>query len=333
MSHTVPGPPFLFEASAVLPSLPVRAMNHYTIKHKEKTMNRVNLQKISAFLLGTALFFGFAAGEAAAGGKSGGGKSGGQIRTLKYAFTNTLRPVSYLDENGKPAGYDIEIIKLIDERLPQYKIEFVGTTSEDAWLGTDTGKYQLCTTNSFRTPAREEKYLFASQNSGGGLQLLVLNKKFIAIKSLEDVAVNKLTMVPFRPADAGINVIKTYNNKNPDKQIKIETIDQFENADGIKWVAAGRYDSWVFYEALYNGLVNSPGAPLANLKGDLITIPITAIATWALINRDESEFRDAYEKILIDLKNEGRQNWRARLNRPCGISSPLPGNQMKASPD
>ena len=266
-------------------------------------MKKRNEKRFVAFLLGTVLFFGIAAGEAAAGGKSEGG--GGQVRRIKYAFTNTLRPVSYLDENGKPAGYDIEIIKLIDERLPQYEIEFVGTTSEDAWLGTDTGKYQLCTTNSFRTPAREEKYLFASQNSGGGLQLLVLNKKFTAIKSLEDVAANKLTMVPFRPADAGINVIKTYNAKNPGKEIKIETIDQFENADGIKWVAAGRYDSWVFYEALYNGLVNSPGAPLADIKGELITIPITAVATWALINRNEAEFRDAYEKVLIDLKNEG----------------------------
>jgi L-cystine transport system substrate-binding protein len=269
---------------------------------KRKTMNFGNL---SGFLLGLVLLLGFAGQEAAAGGKTDSG-SGPQVRKVKYAFTNTIRPVSYLDENGKPAGYDIEIIKLIDERLPQYEFEFVGTTSEDAWLGTDTGKYQLCTTNSFRTSAREEKYLFATQNSGGGLEFLLLNKKFTNIKSLENVSDNKLTMVPFRPADAAINVIKTYNDKHPDKQIKIDTIDQFENADGVKWVAEGRYDSWVIYESIYNGLVNSPGAPLANLKSELITIPFTAIATWALFNRDEAELRDAYEKVLIDLKNEGK---------------------------
>jgi L-cystine transport system substrate-binding protein len=269
--------------------------------------NGVNFRTFPAFALGLVLLTGFAAQEAAAGGKADNG-SGPQVRKVKYAFTNTLRPISYLDENGKPAGYDIEIFKLIDERLPQYEFEFIGTTSEDAWLGTDTGKYQLCTTNSFRTTAREEKYLFAKQNSGGGLEFLLLNKKFTNIKSLEDVSDNKLTMVPFRPADAAINVIKTYNDSHPGKQIRIDTIDQFENADGVKWVAEGRYDSWVIYESIYNGLVNSSGAPLADLKSDLITIPFTAIATWALFNQNEAELRDAYEKVLIDLKNEGKLN-------------------------
>ncbi|MDR1319131.1 MAG: transporter substrate-binding domain-containing protein [Treponema sp.] len=265
--------------------------------------NGVNLKTLSVFALALALVF--AAQEAAAGGKADGG-GGQQVRKIKYAFTNTIRPLSYLDENGRPAGYDIEVIKLIDERLPQYEIEFVGTTSEDAWLGTDTGKYQLCTTNSFRTAAREEKYLFAKQNSGGGLEYLLLNKKFTDVKSLEDVSDRKLTMVPFRPADAAINVINTYNDNHPDKQIKIDTIDQFENADGVKWVAAGRYDSWVIYESIYKGLVTADAAPLADLEKDLIVIPFTAIATWALINQNETEFRDAYEKVLIDLKNEGK---------------------------
>jgi L-cystine transport system substrate-binding protein len=264
----------------------------------------VFFRKKAAFLIGIGLLLGAPGHEVAAGAKSDGG-SGTGVRKIKYAFTNTLRPVSYLDEDGKPAGYDIEIIKLIDERLPQYEIEFVGTTSEDAWLGVDTGKYQFCTTNSFRTKAREEKYLFASQNSGGGVEVLIVNKKFPNIKSLEDVAVNKLTMVPYRTADAGITVLKNYNDTHPDKQLKFETIDQFENADGIKWVASGRYDSWVFYESLYKGLVTDPGAPLADLEKELIVIPFAAIATWALINRDEGEFRDAYEAALIQLKNEG----------------------------
>ncbi|MDR1587850.1 MAG: transporter substrate-binding domain-containing protein, partial [Treponema sp.] len=139
-----------------------------------------------------------------------------------------------------------------------------------------------------------------------GLELLLVNKKFPNVKTLEDVYDNKLTVVPFRTADAGINVIKTYNDNHPNKQIKIDTIDQFENADGVKWVAEGRYDSWVIYESIYNGFVNIPGAPLAGLKENLIAVPFTAIATWALFNRNEAELRDAYEKALIDLKNEGK---------------------------
>jgi L-cystine transport system substrate-binding protein len=269
-------------------------------------MKRTVSKKLLGLVLGAALFLGFAVEQAAANGKSDSGKGGAQVRRLKYAFTNTLRPISYIDENGKPAGYDIEVIRLIDERLPQYEIEFIGTTSEDAWVGTDTGKYQLCTTNSYRTRAREEKYLFASQNSGGGILLLLLNKKFANITTLDEVAKNKLTMVPYRPADASFTIVKNYNDVHPNNQIKVETIDQFENADGVKGVASGRYDCWIFVQTLYNGLVIDSGAPLANLKNDIITAPLAAVATWALINRDEAEFRDAYQKVLIDLKNEGK---------------------------
>jgi L-cystine transport system substrate-binding protein len=267
--------------------------------------NRLNLKVLLGFLLGLVMLFGFASREAAAGGKSDSGSGSAQVRKIKYAFTNTLRPVSYLDESGKPTGYDVEVIKLVDERLPQYEIELVGTSSEDAWLGVETGKYQFCTTNSFKTAAREEKYLFAGQNQGGALVALILPPKNAHLKTLEEVASAKLSMVPYRPADATYSIVTEYNRTHPNNQLKLETIDQFENADGLKWVAEGRYDSWVFVESLFKNSVITEGAQLADLRDKLVCTPFTAVGTWVLFNKDEAAFRDAYQEVLIQLKKEG----------------------------
>ncbi|MDR1587851.1 MAG: transporter substrate-binding domain-containing protein [Treponema sp.] len=263
----------------------------------------VNFSSLSV-LLGLTLLLGFAAQEAAAGGKTETAKDS-TVRTIRYAFTNTIPPYSYLDSSGKPTGYDVEVIKLVAGRLPQYSIEYVGTTSEDAWLGVETGKYQLCTTNSIKTAAREEKYLFADQNQGGTLMGMILPVKYADIKTLEDAGTAKLRLVPLRPAESTYSIINDYNRTHPDKQIKLDAIDQFENADGLKWVGEGRYDFWVFAESIFKSLVENEGAQLADLRGKLVFNPVTAWATYALINKNETEFRDAYQAVLVQLKEEG----------------------------
>ena len=84
---------------------------------------------IAAILTGCSAQPAQSSQQATAGDSQASASQSTQVRKIKYAFTNTLKPVSYLDENGKPAGYDVEVIKKIDEMLPQYEIEFVGTTS------------------------------------------------------------------------------------------------------------------------------------------------------------------------------------------------------------
>ncbi len=270
-----------------------------------KKKSRLTLSFLAA-CLGLALLSGCSQ-QPASGGQStqSAPDQSAQVRKIKYAFTNTLKPVSYIDENGNPAGYDVEVIKKIDELLPQYEIELIGTSSEDAWLGVETGKYQLCTTNSYRTAAREEKYLFATQNQGGNLQGLVVRKEHADVKTLPDVHDKGLRLTPLRPADAIYAVIDTYNKENPDKAVTLQSIDQFENADAVKWVAEGRYDVFPMASTIYDSMVTAPDGQLHDLSDKLSYSTYDAIATWALINKDETEFRGAYQEALIGLKNDG----------------------------
>lgn len=244
---------------------------------------------------------------AGSGASSSAGSDAVEVRTLTYAFTNTLNPVSYIDADGNPAGYDVEVIKAIDELLPQYEIELVGTTSEDAWLGTQNGKYQLCTTNSVRTAEREGIYLFANTNQGAFLYgLIVRNEDADTIVDLDSLAASDKSVVPLRPSDAPCSVFNAYNEEHAGgDQIEFETIDSLENPDAIRYVAEGRYDVFPFGSTLWVSLVTDEAGQLHDLADQLVFNPFQTTATYALINADETEFRDAYQDALQELKDNG----------------------------
>ena len=54
-------------------------------------------------------------------------------------------------------------MKLVDELLPEYEFEYVGTTSDDLLIGVEQGKYQVGVKNAFWTEERTEN-LFSRRN-------------------------------------------------------------------------------------------------------------------------------------------------------------------------
>lgn len=103
-------------------------------KHKKKIF-----QLAAIGLASLAILAGCNSGEAS----DKDSEDGTKVRTVKVAFDQASKPISYLDDKGNPTGYDVEVMKLVDEMLPEYKFEFVGTTSDDLLIGVEQGKYQV----------------------------------------------------------------------------------------------------------------------------------------------------------------------------------------------
>src|SRR5690606_6736795 len=132
--------------------------------------------------------FGLLAGcgsDSASGDSTG---SDGDVRKIKVAYDQASKPISWLDDNGNPTGYDVEAMKLVDELVPEYEFEFVGTTSDDLLVGVSQGKYQVGVKNAFWTEERTEKFIYPKEFLGLSSIGLVLKKENEQIKSLEDFA-------------------------------------------------------------------------------------------------------------------------------------------------
>lgn len=229
-----------------------------------------------------------------------------EVKTIKIAYAQTGKPITYQDMNGKATGYDVEVMKLIDEKLPQYEFEFIPTTDDDLLIGVESGKYNVGLKNAFYTDARAEKYIYPKENLGASASGLLIRKEDEgAIKDLSDVASLGKKLLPIAPQDAQYALVQKYNEQNPDNQIKVETSESFVVQDGIVWISEGRYDAWLVIKSTYNANVVSEDGPYHYLSDELSWTTFAATRTWPLFNKEQQELADAYDEAIKELKEDG----------------------------
>jgi len=232
---------------------------------------------------------------------------GVKVRTVKVAFDQATKPISYIDDKGNPTGYDVEVMKLVDELLPEYKFEYVGTTSDDLLIGVEQGKYQVGVKNAFFTQERTEKFIFPKEFLGLSSAGLVLRKEDEGIKTLEDFAKKGYALAPIAANNAQYTIIDEYNTAHPDNQVKLQAGDAF-TVDVVQWVNEKRVDGGVMIEGPFKQQVLAEDGPYYNLKDDVVYNEFAVIKTWPLFNKKEQEFADAYDKAIAQIKEQKKTN-------------------------
>jgi len=232
---------------------------------------------------------------------------GSEVRTVKVAYDQASKPISYIDDNGNPTGYDVEVMKLVDELLPDYQFEYVGTTSDDLLIGVEQGKYQAGVKNAFFTQERTEKFIFPKEFLGLSSAGLVLRKEDEGIKTLADFAKKGYSLAPIAANNAQYTIIDEYNTANPDNKVKLQAGDAF-TVDVVQWVNEGRVDGGVMIEGPFKQQVLAEDGPYNNLKDEVVYNEFSVIKTWPLFNKKEQEFADAYDKAIAQIKEQKQTN-------------------------
>ena len=227
--------------------------------------------------------------------------NGSKVTKVKVAYDQASKPMTYIDENGKATGYDVEVMRLVDEALEDYEFEYVGTTSDDLLIGVEQGKYHVGVKNAFWTEERTEKYIFPQEFLGLSSAGLVLKKENAHIKNLGDFASAGFTLAPIAANNAQYTVIAEYNDANPDNQVKLQAGEDFI-VDVVQWVNEGRVDGGVQIEGSFTGQVLTEGGPYYNLKDEVVYNEFAVIKTWPLFNKKQQEFADAYDKAIAEIK-------------------------------
>ncbi|MEQ8197288.1 MAG: transporter substrate-binding domain-containing protein, partial [Clostridiaceae bacterium] len=226
-----------------------------------------------------------------------------KVTKVKVAFDQTIKPISYIDDKGNPTGYDIETMKLVDEALPDYEFEYIGTTSDDLLLGVQQGKYDVGVKNAFWTQERTEKFLFPKEFLGLSSAGLVLKKSNENIKTLSDFASKGLTLAPIAANNAQYTIIDEYNKANPNNQVKLKAGDSF-TVDVVQWVNEGRVDGGVIIEGMFEKQVTAKDGQYHNLANDVVYNEFAVIKTWPLFNKSQQALADAYDKAIKQIKEE-----------------------------
>ena len=268
----------------------------------------MNIKKIGKLLV-TGILAGALAVTAGCGSKDKSANQAGDggKEVITVAHTNYYVPYDFVNEKGESDGFEVAVMKEVAKKLPQYDFKFVPTSDDDLLIGVESGKYTVGTKGIWITEPRKKKYIFPKNNIGASVIGLIVRKENTdKIKDLASFADFSGKLVPIASQDARYSVIDDFNKENPDHQIKLVPSEAFQVADAYSWVLEGRYDAYLEVELSYKNNIQKEDAPYHKFNDQLTYIRYKGIPTYPIINKNEQQFADDYDKAIEELRQEGK---------------------------
>lgn len=262
----------------------------------------------TAALVGLSAALTLGATACSTGGSDAAAENEDGVQTLLVATGGQPKPYSFVGDDDVVTGYDIEILRAIDEKLDDIDFEFEVTEFASIFAGLDSGRYQIGANNFAETEERAEKYEFSDPYIEAQFGITVADDSGLDdVTTLDDLA-GKQTY-----GEAGLNftrVLEAYNEQHPDKPIDIE-YTELDLQSQHNNLAAGAVD-FIFEErVVYSGYAEQAGLPLqfVPLESDYLVDNFgTNIYSAFIISKQTENVDDVVAKIdgaLAELKEEG----------------------------
>lgn len=222
------------------------------------------------------------------------------VRTIKIATAAESKPLSWGAIGVEPQGYEPDVLKAINAKLPQYKFEMEGAADIAQETGLATGKYDMASGGYYKAPAREKQFLIPDNPMGASL-IKIYSRKDSNINEMKDLVGKNIV-----PVTAGGGIYKfasQWQEKNPDYKIEITASSAgIPYPDRLKEVQNGKYDALVLPSNLGEQTV------IDNQKLDIkASEPVAINNTYLLIHRSEDNkaLLDDVNRVLKELKDDG----------------------------
>ena len=229
------------------------------------------------------------------------------VTTLKVAHTQSYAPYDFINEKGESDGFEVAVLKAIDEKLDAYQFDYVGTSDEDLLIGLESGKYDIGTKGAWYTAERAEKFIIPENAIGASIIGFTIRKEDSSkYTDIDSFAVAGGKLVPISPQNAQYNVIQEYN-KDSSTPIKLKEAESFNVADAYAWVLEGRYDAFFDIKLSFEKAVTNEDGAYHQYADKLTWFPYKGIETYPLIHKSSTneEFAKAYDEAIQELQEDG----------------------------
>ncbi|WP_019007559.1 transporter substrate-binding domain-containing protein [Cohnella laeviribosi] len=212
--------------------------------------------------------------------------------------TGTQFPkVCFIDENGKLTGFDVELVRLIDERLPEYAFDLQTMEFTNLLLSLETKKIDFIAHEMEKNPEREQKYLFNKEPYAAWKNKIVVAKdNHDDIRTLDDLKGKKVLTTA---TSAEATILENYNKEHNNA---IDIVYQNGGAnDTVPQIVSGR---------VYATLAADFALPLIDPEGKLKTVGETLSEADILFvfrkgEPESQQLADRIDEAIRELKAEG----------------------------
>lgn len=227
------------------------------------------------------------------------------VTVVKGVTGGSLAPYFYVGEDDELTGVDIDIVKEVFNRLPQYELQI---DIADALQGVISGQYDIAINNYGYTDERAESYYY-SYPYKTSFNEYIQRADDEPLTSLEDLA-DRGYKIELGAGSLTANALEKWNEENPDHQINIV----YSNADfQVKYqhIVDGVADVAIDDGPLIDNLL-----PNFGLEGKLVANVIDEETedflfpqnnTYFLFGKNEkgAALREDVNKVLKEMKEDG----------------------------
>ena len=233
--------------------------------------------------------------------------SSDKVTTLQVAHTQNYVPYDFVNDKGESDGFEVAVLKAVDDKLKNYKFEYTGTSDEDLLIGLESGKYDIGVKGAWYTEERAQKFIIPDQAIGASVIGFAIRKadenKY---KDIDSFAKAGGKLVPISPQNAQYNVIQEYNKKAK-HPIDLKESENFSVADAYAWVLEGRYDAYFSIKLSFEEAVQKEDGAYHQYADQLTWFPYKGIETYPLIHKNDTNkaFAKEYDKAIKELQKDG----------------------------
>ena len=185
-------------------------------------------------------------------------------------------PFSFVDANGKPVGYAVDLcLKLVEAlrkelALPKLEPRFLMVTPANRIAMVEQGKADLECGSTTNNAERREKVAFTVPHYITGARLLVQASS--SITRLEDLAGKKLV------STKGSTPLRAAQQANRERLMGLNIVEAPDHARAVEMVEKGEADAFVMDDVLLYGLASGRPDPKAlKVVGRFVTTEPLAI--------------------------------------------------------
>src|SRR5215216_3144015 len=154
----------------------------------------------------------------ATAGVSYGQTSSQPVRTIKIATSAESKPLAWGAIGVEPQGYEPDLLKAINAKLPQYKFEMEGVSDIAQETGLATGKYDIAVGGYYKSPERSKQFLIPENPMGASL-MKIYSKKDSGIKEMKDLVGKRI--VPTTAGGGTYKFMMQWQQENPQYKLEV----------------------------------------------------------------------------------------------------------------
>jgi glutamate/aspartate transport system substrate-binding protein len=246
----------------------------------------------------------------------------GTLRKIKDSGTFTIGfreqsiPFSFLDKDGKPAGYSVElctrIVGGVQQQLGLEKLDvkWVPVTVETRIAAVAQGTVDLECGSTTNTLSRQEQVDFSNMTFVDGSTLLV--KKESRIAGLADLGNKSIAVIP------GTTTEKVLRDSLRKAFLIVQIINVKDHREGLSALEKGTVDAYVSDRVILMGLAVTAKDPQQFAIGEQ---PLSYEPYGLMLRRGDAPFRLAVNRVLSQIYRSGDiaqiySRWFGKLGPP-----------------